>query len=189
MRIAIYHYVRQCEDFYGASAEGRRIQHSTTVKQQLANRQVQWEFIVEKAPWWGDYWERLVQSVKRCLKKTIGRTTLTFEELRTVTVKIKATLNNRPLTYIYDDADGVSRCLTPSDLIYGYRSSNVPSERHFEVTSTSKSLTRKARYQFRLLSEFTRQWRRDYLLSIREMARAKARHNHGNQVVSSDSKG
>ena len=52
--------------FKGASAEVRRIQQSTTVEQQLANRQVQWEFIVEKAPWWGGYWERLVQSVKRC---------------------------------------------------------------------------------------------------------------------------
>jgi len=113
-----------------------------------------------------------VQSVKRCLKKPIGCTTLTFEELRTITVEIEATLNNRPLTYIYDDTEGISRCLTPSDLIYGYRASNVPSERHFEVTSTSKSLTRKARYQFTLLSEIACQWKRDYLLSIREMATA-----------------
>jgi len=88
------------------------------------------------------------------------------------------------LTYIYDDAEGISRCLTPSDLIYGYRSSNVPSERHFELTSTSKSLTRKARYEFRLLSEFIHQWRRDYLLSITEMATVKARHTQDKQVVS-----
>jgi len=72
------------------------------VKQQLANQQIQWKFIVEKAAWWGGYWETLVQSVKRCLKKTIGRTTLTFEKLRTVTVEVEATLNNRPLTYIYE---------------------------------------------------------------------------------------
>ena len=106
--------------FKSASAEVRKIQQSKTVHQQLANQQIQWEYIVEKAPWWGGYWERLVQSVKRCLRKTIGRTTLTFEELRTVTVEIEATLNNRPLTYIYDDIKGIFCCLTPPDLIYGY---------------------------------------------------------------------
>ena len=84
--------------FKNASAEVRKIQQSKTVHQQLANQQIHWEFIVEKAPWWGGYWERLVQSVKRCLKKTIGRTTLTFDELRTITVEIEATLNNRSLT-------------------------------------------------------------------------------------------
>ena len=87
--------------FKSASAEIRKVQQSNTVKQQLANQCIQWEFIVEKAPWWGGYWERLVQGVKRCLRKTIGHTTLTFEELRTVTVEIEATLSNGPLTYIY----------------------------------------------------------------------------------------
>jgi len=69
-------------------------------------------------------------------------------------------------------------------LIYGYQAPNVPSERHYEVTSTNKSLTRKARYQFRFLSEFACQWKRDYLLSVREMATVKARHAHDHKVVS-----
>jgi len=56
-----------------------------------------------------------VQSVKRCLKKTIGHITLTFEELRTA--------RSLPLTYIYDDAEGIFHCLTPPDLIY--TSSNI----------------------------------------------------------------
>ena len=47
-----------------------------------------------------------MQSTSRCLKKTIGRTSLTFEELRTVVVEIESTLNNRPLSYIYDDVQG-----------------------------------------------------------------------------------
>ena len=110
------------------------------------------------------FWERLVQSTKRCLKKTIGRTSLTFEELHTVVVEIESTLNNRPLSYVYDDIEGISSCLTPADLIYGHRLSAVPNYRHYEVTSTSQCLTKRARYQFRLLAEFNRQWRRNYLL-------------------------
>ena len=65
--------------------------------------QIQWKFIVEKAPWWGGFWERMVGITKRCLKKTIGRSTLTFEDLLTVFVEIEGTINNRPLTYLYDD--------------------------------------------------------------------------------------
>ena len=107
------------------------------------------------------------------MKKTIGRTTLTYEELHTVVIEIKSTLNNRPLMYIYDDAEGNSRCLSPADLIYGYRLSSVPSERQYEVISTSQCLTKRARYQFRLLAEFNRQWKRDYLLSLHEYSAGK----------------
>ena len=66
----------------------------------------------------GGFWERLVKSVKHCLKKTIGRALLTFNEMATLIVEIEATLNNRPLTYVYDDAEGIDQPLTPTDLIY-----------------------------------------------------------------------
>ena len=49
---------------------------------------------------WGGFWERLVKSVKHCLKKTIGRAMLTFDEMATLIVKIEVTLNYRPLTYV-----------------------------------------------------------------------------------------
>ena len=95
-----------------------------------------------------------MQSTKRCLKKTIGCTSMTFEELCIVVVETKSTLNNRPLLYVYDDVEGISCCLTSGDLIYGYCNSAVPNDRHYEVTSTSQCLTKRARYQFRLSADF-----------------------------------
>ena len=100
--------------------------------------------------------------------------TLTVEELRTLLVEIEAILNNRPLTYIYDDDNGISYTLTPSDLIYGRRISLTPSGRHFDVVSTSQTLTKKAIGHFRLLNNFNKQWSREYLLSLRENLTAKA---------------
>ena len=104
-----------------------------------------------------------MRSVKRCLKKSVGRSLLTFKELRTLVVEIEATLNNRPLTYIYDDEEGLSYPLTPADLIYGRQIATMPHQRHCNVISTFQSLTKRARYHFRLLEGFTKQWRREYL--------------------------
>ena len=123
---------------------------------------------MEKAPWWGGFWERMVGSVKRCLKKTVGRAYLSFEELRTVLMEVERTLNNRPLTYLYDDDEGVSQPLTPADLIYGRQIITTLNGRQFEVKSTARALTKRARHQFRVLDQFTKQWRREYLLALRE---------------------
>ena len=127
----------------------------------------------------GGVWQRLIGSVKRCIRKTVGRSTLTFEEMRTLLVEIECTLNDRPLTYPYDEIEGISQPLTPADLIYGRQIVETANGRHFEVISTAQSLTKRARYQARLLTQFTKCWRRDYLLGLRE----NAQKGHRNQRV------
>ena len=141
------------------------------MKQYLANRQFDWQFIMKRAPWWGGFWERLVRSIKRCLKKSFGRPLLTFEELRSLVVEIKATLNNRSLTYIYDDEEGLSYPPTPADLIYGLQIATMPHQRHCNVISTFQSLTKRARYHFKLLEGFAKQWCKKYLSGLREYHR------------------
>lgn len=37
-----------------------------------ANR-VTWKFIVERAAWWGGWWERLIRTVKQSLRRVLGR--------------------------------------------------------------------------------------------------------------------
>ena len=116
-----------------------------------------------------------------------GRTSLTFKELRTTLVEIEATLNNRPLTYVYDDEQGVSFPLTPASLIYVRRIATTPNESQYEIVSTTKSLTRCAKYQSSVLKNFTDQWRKEYLLSIRESSRVQNNKsniiNVGNIVI------
>ena len=135
----------------------------------------------------GGFWEQMVQSTRRCLKKTIiGHTSLTFEELRTIVVEIESTVNNRPLSYIYDDIKEISHCLTPTGLIHGHCLSGLPNDSHYEVTRTSQYSTKRARYQFRLLAEFNQQWRRDYLLSLHKYSVGK---NRSSQPSSMKKKG
>jgi len=131
--------------FKASAVEVQKVVHSQEIHEYLTNKKVIWKFIVEKAPWLGGYWERLVGMVKRCLRKTVGRSTLTVEEFTTVIVDIESTLYNRPLTFLYDDEQGISRALTPADLIYGHRLATTPSSRQFEIDNTAQSLTRRAR--------------------------------------------
>ena len=69
------------------------IARAADVIKYLNNNRITWRFIMEQAPWWGGFWERLIRSVKQCLKKCIGQANLIFEQFRTVLVEIKAVIN------------------------------------------------------------------------------------------------
>ena len=87
-------------------------------------------------------------------------------------VEIEGTLNNRPLTFVYDDERGVSYPLTPSSLLYGRSIAITGNDGHYEIVSTNQSLTRREKHHRMLLKHFTTQWRSEYLTSLLESARA-----------------
>ena len=79
--------------FRAASKEVKKIARSEEVLHYLTEQRISWKFIVEKAPWWGGFWERVVQSVKRSLRKAIGSASLSFEEIRTLLVEVESVIN------------------------------------------------------------------------------------------------
>ena len=133
--------------FKSASNEVRNIVGSREVSAHLTCHRVTWNFIVECAPWWGGFWERMVQLVKRSLRKAIGRSTLTFDQLNTTLVEVEAIINSRPLTYAHDDIEGVRYSISPSHLMYGRRIVSLPNSEVFEVTRTHNSLVKKSKQQ------------------------------------------
>ena len=54
----------------------------TDLQSYVANHGISWKFIVQKAPWMGGFYERLVGSVKSCLKKEF-RAIIPFNETAT----------------------------------------------------------------------------------------------------------
>ena len=157
--------------FRASAKELIKISRSKEINHYLTNNRVTWSFIVEKAPWWGGYWERMVQGVKRCLRKTIGRSNLTYEQLQTLIVEVESVINAHPLTYVQDDTDGISYTLSPSHLIYGRKIADRPNDSHFDIVSTHATLTKRYKIQRHLLTQFTNQWRKDYLTGLRESHR------------------
>ena len=74
---------------------------------------------MESASWFRCFWQLRVSSIKRCLKKVIGRRRISYIELQTVISEIELILNNRPIgvVYVEDHEDA----LTPNHLVFGRR--------------------------------------------------------------------
>ncbi|XP_006818999.1 uncharacterized protein LOC102803656, partial [Saccoglossus kowalevskii] len=111
--------------YLSASNEIRKLFYSPEVKTYLANNRIQWRFIPKRAPWFGGFWERLIGLTKTAIKKVLGRSFVTYDELNTILVEIESVLNERPLTYVSSDKEDPTP-LTPSHLLHGRSLTCVP---------------------------------------------------------------
>ena len=137
----------------------------------LTSRGIKWNHIVERSPWWGGFYERMVKSVKRCLKKVLATSKLKYEELLTVLIEIEGVLNSRPLTYVYQDGEIP---LTPSHLVLGRRLLSSPSESEEPNAMNSNEgqlVARREKYLKTVLFHFWKRWQREYLTQLREQHR------------------
>ena len=132
-------------------------------------REIAWEFNLQCAPWWGGIWERPVELVKTCMKKSIGTKRLTYNELRTFVSEIEVILNNRPICEPHGDDPEIT--LPPNHLIFGRKlESSVSYYQNIEsaAAETTKSLNRRQQHLQKTLEHFTKRWKREHLTAIRE---------------------
>jgi len=136
---------------------------------------VEWTFNLEKAPWWGGIFERLLQSVKRCLRKIIGQARFSYDELNTALIEVEGIINSRPQTYI--SSDDLEEPLTPSHLLVGRRLLSLPdglgitedNDDDFCVSDTT--LQKRARHLNNVINHFWNRWVKEYLLELRNAHR------------------
>ena len=158
--------------FKSATAVLKTIIQTSEAKKFLAQLHIEWHFNLEKAPWWGGVFERMIKSAKRCLKKAIGRNSLTHDELLTLVVEVEAVLNSRPLTYL--SSEDKNEPLTPSHLSIGYRVLTLPDppppdeDPDYDSSDSTEGLTRRMRHLTKALQKFWKRWKQEYLLELRE---------------------
>ncbi|XP_065060201.1 uncharacterized protein LOC135687544 [Rhopilema esculentum] len=110
----------------------------------------------------------MVRSVKRCLRKVLGNAKVSHDELCTLLAEVECVLNNRPLTYLYDELGG--EVLTPSHLVMGRRLNLLSSgiEYRNKNKENQSSLTKRFLHLTRLLNHFWNRWKKEYLVNLRE---------------------
>ncbi|XP_037930156.1 uncharacterized protein LOC119664863, partial [Teleopsis dalmanni] len=96
-----------------------------------AHKGFSWKFIPERAAWWGGFWERLVKSVKICLKSAIGKLILTYDELNTLLTEVEYVVNICPLTYITNDEKDLEP-LTPAHFLNSCQHSFIIDEFNYD---------------------------------------------------------
>ncbi|XP_045769764.1 uncharacterized protein LOC123870481 [Maniola jurtina] len=139
-------------------------QNRSQIGHDLARRGITWLFDPPACPSWGGLFEAAVKSAKTHLKRTIGETTLTFEELSTVFCKIEAVLNSRPLCPLSSDPNDLE-VLTPGHFLIGQPLTALP-EYPFQDEKTYK-LSR-----FQLLQQLSQRiwhrWHLEYLHTLQQ---------------------
>lgn len=155
--------------FKGADKFIRQVTSHHDVMEYLSGNGIKWQF---NAPWWGGMFERMIGSTKKCLRKMIGQSKLSFDELNTAVTEVELILNSHPISYI--SPDDLEEPLTPSHLMVGRRLLTLPDNLCYEEDETyspqltSDVVTRRMNHLNSLLERFWKRWSTEYLQGLRE---------------------
>ena len=117
-----------------------------------------WKFITPRVPWVGGWWEGLILSVKKGLRKTLGLRLITVVELTTVLTEIEHCINCRPLTYISDNPE--YDVITPEGFLI--TKAAISSEQ----ASKAHPYHALSQAQGTILEHFWQVWRNEYLTNL-----------------------
>ena len=136
------------------------------MKSFLIQKNIKWNFISEKAPWCGGFYERLIGIVKSSLKNVLQKSLLTYEELYTVITEIESVMNSRSLTYLSEEE--YQESLTPNHLIYGRDIVNDICSSEIEEIKDAEQLRGVRKYCLLVSNHFKRRFYNEYLNALQE---------------------
>ena len=160
------------KEFISASEILKTVFTADSVQDSCASVNIKWLFIPAVAPWMGGFYERMIGTVKRALRKVLGRKCLNLVQLQTIVLEVSAVVNSRPLVP-YDHQAG-ELALTPSHFLGKAGRCGLPSvpvdldpdpavvdaSRHNLIETWLKGQ--------RILDEFWSSWHKEYLACLRE---------------------
>ncbi|GBL89025.1 hypothetical protein AVEN_255176-1 [Araneus ventricosus] len=139
---------------------------------------IKWKFIPSTAAWWGGWWERLIGSVKTLLLRVLGRSSLNYEELLTVSCDLETTISSRPLTYLSDEMEELMP-LTPSLFLQDLKQTGVPD---LYLVDPSK-LNIRVKHCDSVRKELRSRFRKEYLSQLVQKASVKGQSLKTGDVV------
>lgn len=180
-------YCDNGSNFVGACNEIKKFfeLNSSTVSENFASDQIKFHFLPPQAPHFGGLHEAGVKSVKHHLRRVLGLSHLTYEDLYTTLTQIEAILNSRPLTPLSLDPNDYLP-LTPSHFLIGRSMTSIP-----EADHTSTNTLRLNNYQKiqQLRQHFWTRWQQEYISELQLRTKWKQSQGSlqpGNLVVIKD---
>ncbi|XP_071578820.1 uncharacterized protein [Temnothorax nylanderi] len=140
----------------------------------LQEKGIEWCFIPPYSPHLGGLWEAGVKSCKYHLKRVMGNTLFTFEELTTVLVQIEACLNSRPLSPLSSDPSDLQP-LTPGHFLVGGPLNSLP-----EDDLTDVNINRLHRWELiqRSVQDFWKRWAAEYVANLQSRVKWRTRQEN-----------
>jgi hypothetical protein len=101
----------------------------------------------------------MIGTVKRCLRKVLGRSRHTKGQWNTTLISIEAAVNTRPITQSEN-----STALTPAHFLIGEGLVTMPTGSEPKVR---QNLAKELRLRQKLSDDFWKRWTKEYLLELR----------------------
>ncbi|KAL0901649.1 hypothetical protein ABMA27_006857 [Loxostege sticticalis] len=130
----------------------------------LTLERTRWHYIVPHGPNFSGLWEAGVRCVKSHLKRVVGDSTLTYEELSTVLAQIEACLNSRPLTLLSDHPDDPLP-LKPGHFLVGEPLLNIADE---DCSDLNLSNLDRWKLVQQMVNRFWKRWSKEYLVNLNQ---------------------
>ncbi|GFT19368.1 integrase catalytic domain-containing protein [Trichonephila clavipes] len=131
------------------------------ISRETSTQKIVWKFIPFTAAWWGGWSERLVRIIKELLRRSLGKSILSYEELSTVICDCEFLINSRPLTYISENPQELIP-LTPAMFLIENRCSDTTDIDELN----SRDLRKRMKYRIKLLSDLRQRFRKEYLSEL-----------------------
>ena len=157
-------------NFIGARNQLRKLysflsqQEDEEMKHYLAtHHKITWHNSPPVSPHFGGLWESAIKSMKKHLKRVLGTTLFSFEELTTIVCQVEACLNSRPLLPLTSHSQDGLATLTSSHFLLFRAPTSYPEDPR--LPDKPHLLTKWNQCQA-MVHHFWRRWSREYLNSL-----------------------
>lgn len=152
------------------------------ISQYTTARKIEWRFNPPSSPWWGGWWERLIGILKGLLRRVLGRSSVSYEDMLTLLCDCEAVINSRPLTYLSDDSSDLA-AITPAMFLFDLEEVGVP-----EYDLMTIDFKHRLKYRCDLKKQLRQRFKVEYLGQLRLFSCKKKEHtsNVGDIVLIGD---
>lgn len=157
-------------NFVGAANEIKQLfEQNNTLAEFAAQEGLKFVTTPSLAPHFGGIWESNIKSAKFHVKRVMGNSHLTFEEITTLFSQIEAILNSRPLCPLSPSPDDFLY-LSPGHFLIGRPLNALPSTNLEDLPQNR--LQRYAQLE-QIRQHFWRRWQREYISELQTRTKWK----------------